>query len=65
MKVTFLLPAELKRGGQVESLQNIWKAYVTGHEDEKTLLNHYCFDQKDVSDKELGLEQAANKRMII
>jgi hypothetical protein len=33
MKVTFLLPAELERGGQVESLQNIWKAYVTGHED--------------------------------
>lgn len=65
MKVTFLLPAELKRGGQVESLQNIWKSYVTGHEDEKTLLNNYCFDQKDVSDKELGLEQAANKRMII
>ena len=36
-----------------------------GHEDEKTSLNNYCFDQKDVSERERELERAANGRMII
>lgn len=36
-----------------------------GHEDEKTSLNNYCFDQKDLSERERELEKAANKRMII
>ena len=36
-----------------------------GHEDEKTSLNNYCFDQKDVSEREKELEKAANKRMAI
>lgn len=36
-----------------------------GHEDEKTSLNNYCFDQKDMSEKESELEKAANHRMII
>lgn len=36
-----------------------------GHEDEKTSLNNYCFDQKDESEREKELEKAANKKMII
>lgn len=36
-----------------------------GHEDEKTSLNNYCFDQKNTTEKERELEKAANKRMII
>lgn len=36
-----------------------------GHEDEKTSLNNYCFDQKDLSEREAELEKAANQRMII
>lgn len=36
-----------------------------GHEDEKTSLNKYCFDQKDMSEKENELEKAANIRMIV
>lgn len=36
-----------------------------GHEDEKTSLNNYCFDQKDMSEREKELEKAANRRMII
>lgn len=34
-----------------------------GHEDEKTSLKNYCFDQKDATEKEL--EKAVNIRMII
>lgn len=36
-----------------------------GHEDEKTSLNNYCFDQKNTSKKEYELEKAANQRMLI
>lgn len=32
------------------------------HEDEKTSLNNYCFDQKDESEREKELEKAANKK---
>lgn len=37
----------------------------TGHEDEKTSLNNYCFDQKDDSVNKKLLEESANKIMII
>lgn len=36
-----------------------------GHEDEKTSLNNYCFDQKDEPERERELEKAANQKMII
>ena len=36
-----------------------------GHEDEKTSLNNYCFDQNDTKDKENELERAANRRVVI
>lgn len=36
-----------------------------GHEDEKTSLNNYCFDQKDEPQKAIELEKAANTKMIV
>ena len=36
-----------------------------GHEDEKTSLNNYCFDQKDLAERESMLEKAANIQMAI
>lgn len=36
-----------------------------GHEDERTSLNNYCFDQNDNTERENELEKAANKRMLI
>ena len=38
---------------------------LAGHEDVKTTLNYYCFDQKDLSERNQQLEQAANKIMAI
>lgn len=38
---------------------------MAGHEDERTSLNNYCFDQKNESEKEDQLENAANGRMAI
>ena len=36
-----------------------------GHEDEKTSLNNYCFDQNDDIEKERLLESTANVLMVI
>lgn len=36
-----------------------------GHEDERTSLNNYCFDQRDDLEKERLLEASANKIMVI
>lgn len=38
---------------------------LAGHEDEKTTLNNYCFDQKDLAERNQQLEEAANKLMAI
>lgn len=36
-----------------------------GHEDERTCLKNYCFDQNDDLEKERLLEACANKIMVI
>ena len=36
-----------------------------GHEDERTSLKNYCFDQNDDYEKERLLEASANKIMVI
>ena len=36
-----------------------------GHEDERTSLNNYCFDQKGDKDKERLFEASANQIMVI
>ena len=36
-----------------------------GHEDGKTSINNYCFDQTDDTDKKEVLETVSNKIMVI